>query len=223
MQETPKEPIKVSYLGRVRHAAFDLWEGSTSAYAEKETEVLGGIRVLHLALRTETPPTDGAPSTQMIEARSAYGSLYADDAPMGILRAVAWDKRSVPAQAPESPIKIPAQFVPMSVDQVRQWIVAFDGIPTVVRAFSHDEPQGATICLLRVESDGRSSVFEQGWQVIAGKNHALETVWRQVWQAMGEQLQMGQGLTAVREYFPHVEPEAEPYDFTAYRVSPPLP
>jgi len=179
-----------------------------------EDDMAGGARVLHLALRK------GTSMKPVVESRAVYASLVDETQPDGLLRAIYWDSQTVKRDSsPETtPIKIPAKFVRVPVERVRQWIGAFDTLSTSLHV-SSEEDDSLPICSLRIEIDAVYSVFERVWQVTPDEENELQRVWQEVWLQTGLALQTSPGVTDIEENFSCVEPKPDVYDFQTYQPS----
>lgn len=202
---------------RVRMTAFDLWRGPNFLQTRDENDLLGGNRVLRLAMRK------GLSIKPEIEARAVYAILEEeiDDV---VIRAVYWDSHTLIRNRPpeETVTKIPVKFARISRKQLQHWLEAFAGIHTLIQISVREEP-GIPICSLRVEMSALSCSFEKVWQVVPDDDRALNRVWQEVWQEMGLALQTAPMVADVKESFPDTCIEPDPYDFQSYQPSLNLP
>lgn len=200
--------------GLTRRTAYELWRGPVSVQRQDETDLSGGLCVLHLALRQGT---SGQP---LIESRSVYASLAHEPPDDALLRAVYWNSHTAPrrGQVEDAQIKIPAKFVLLPISYVHQWIGMLERLPTVIRAFP-DKDDSLPICSLRVDTRMVASVFEQVWQVMPDQQSELTHVWQTIWQEMALALQNSPTVTDIEEHFPCVQLPQDAYDFQQYQPS----
>jgi len=211
--------VKSTFYGHVRRTAYELWRGPDYVLTPDEDNPVGGLCILRLALRK------GTSMKPLIESRAVYTSLTDDTQHGAILRAVYWDSQTVKRDSPPetTPIRIPAKFVQVPVERVRQWISAFDNLPTSLRV-SRQQDDSLPICSLRIEIDPVDSVFEKVWRVIQNEDIELNHTWQDIWQEMNLALQTCPSITEMEEDFPCVKSQPDDvYDLQAYKPSLDLP
>lgn len=129
--------------------------------------------------------------TDRIESRIIYANLFNEEQATAVLRSVYWDgeiaRKAYRQKEQPFQLYLPARFVQMPTQQVREWLSQFDGASTIVNdAIGEDDT--IIIRRLRIERDYKASVFEKIWQVQDESHAALNQRWNQVWQHMTESL-----------------------------------
>ncbi len=202
---------------RVRRTAYDLWRGPNFLQTRDENDLIGGNRILRLAIRK------GISIKPLIEARAVYAILE-DEMAEAVIRAVYWDSHTfIRNLLPEETVtRIPVKFVRIPREKLQCWLEAFAGLHTSIQ-ISVREDTSLPICSLRVETSAMQCSFEKVWQVVPDEDKELNCIWQEIWQEMGLALQTAPIVADVEESFPDTQIEPDSYDFQSYQPSLSLP
>ena len=141
-----------------------------------------------------------------LESRSVYGVVHNESEDLAILRAVYWNHATARELMKQGGFNytfgMPARFVRVSADQLRDWISRFSGAAVPISpTWGRNVPE--SVRRLRIESDYYSSVLEVTWEDGAAAFEELGRRWETVWAEMTEVLRAAQVVTEISEEFAH--------------------
>ncbi len=198
----------------VRRQVFSVWRGPRAIEASIDaTTQFWGWQTLSLDRRTDHG------LDPELESRSVYGVVHNESEDLAILRAVYWNHATARELMKQGGFNytfgMPARFVRVAADQLRDWISRFSGVVVPISpTWGRNVPE--SVRRLRIESDYYSSVLEVTWEDGAAAFEELGRRWETVWAEMTEALQATPVVTEISEEFAH--PEGTPrYDLKAYR------
>jgi hypothetical protein len=200
--------------GEMRGHALRLWKGAHWLEAPNlDGDLFYGWSVLSLTVRFDYP--------LRLESRIVYAHLFDKDQPGAILRAVSWDTGAahdaISQLRASAPLIVPARFVRLTADQLRQWLAPFRNlIVTAEQTVVQDT--SLPIRGVRIEWEYTSCVLEKVWQEQGPQHDALMAAWTTIWASMGEALRTQPSLepAGFEEDFEEVVPDRSAYDAGSY-------
>jgi len=133
-----------------------------------------------------------ASQADKVESRIVYANPFNEGQHVAVLRSVYWDgeaaRKAYREQGQRLKLSMPARFVQIPADQVREWVSQFDGVGIVIND-AVGESGTVDIRRLRIERDYKSSVFEKIWQMQDADHALLNRRWGHVWQHMTDALE----------------------------------
>ena len=198
----------------VRRQVFSFWRGPRAIEASIDAKTqFWGWQTVSLDRRADHG------LDPELESRSVYGVVHNESEDLAILRAVYWnhatERELMKQDGFNYTFGMPARFVKVSADQLRDWIGRFSGATVPISAsWGRNIPD--SVRRLRIESDYYSSVFESTWGGGAEAFEDLSQRWETVGHEMTGALQTAPVVTEISEEFAH--PEGTPrYDLKGYR------
>lgn len=198
----------------LREQALRLWEGAPSiALDDLDGEPFYGWNVLSLAARFDYP--------FRLESRIAYANLFDEEQPGAIVRAVTWDSRvthrAISELRQHAPLVVPARFVRVPVESVREWLAVFKDL-TITMEQTLVEDTTVPIRRVRLEWEYTSCVWEKIWQDPGPQHATLVAAWTAAWERMGDALRTHPQLEAatINEDFDVTMPDRSVYDASGY-------
>ena len=112
-------------------------------------------------------------------------------------------------------MSLPAQFVKLPVQKLKNWLNVFEGLTTII---SRRDNRVDTINIkrLRIEYDNVAPMFEQIWQNEEPEYQQLNNHWEQVWLDTTNVLPTEPAFNGVDERFDFALSEFT-YDLQAYK------
>ncbi len=198
----------------VRREIFSYWHGPRNIESSLSSQVdsFWGWQTLSLDARFDRG------LDPVLESRSVYGVVHNEAEKFAILRAVYWDhsaeRERMKALGFNYMFGMPARFVLVTADQMRDWITRFAGITVQIDPLWGQSAAGS-VRRLRIESDYRASSFEKTWTTSAKANLDLDRVWTEIWREMTQCLGSAPQETSIVERY--AQPEGIPrYNLKAY-------
>lgn len=198
----------------VRRQIFSFWRGPRAIEATLDADIqVWGWQALALDMRVDHG------LDPELESRSVYGIIHNESEDVAILRAVYWDHAAERERMKQHGFNyafgMPARFVLVSADQLRNWVTRFAGTTVPIDpSWGRDVPE--SVRRLRIESDYCSSVLETTWRNGAEAYKELDRRWEAVWAEMSESLRSASVVMDIAEDFAHLEGTPR-YNLHAYR------